>query len=626
MLTYDYDIIVVGGGHAGVEAASAAAHLGMRTLLCTLNRHMIANTPCNPHIGGSAKGIVVREIDALGGMMGKFADHHPLQIKMLNTGKGPGVQCLRAQVDKKGYPAYVQSVLDTIPNLTILEGEVVSLLHDDHQVYGVTMRDGEEIHAHAVILTTGTYMESTIISGNDVHPGGPDGEKASHGLSPCLAEMGLDLFRLKTGTPPRIDKDSIDFSKAEVQPGMDGELAFSYETTKFTPLKDQLPCWLIYTTPETKKLILDNLSLSALFNGTIKGIGPRYCPAIESKMVRFRDKERHQLFLEPEFEHGNSIYLQGFSTGFPRDFQEKMVHSLPGLEQAKILKYSYEIEYDAIRPLQFDNTLKVKKYDGLYGAGQICGTSGYEEAAGLGLMAGINASRWIQGKEPFVLRRDESYIGVMIDDLVTKGTEEPYRLLSSRAEYRLLLRHDNADYRLTPSGHEIGLISDERYERFLAKYAKIDEAIATLAKTNVSDKAKISAYLIENGYTDTSVGHKGLELLKRPKLHYREIASCMPEMSAYSFDDASVLALETKVKYEGYIALEKKDAAQAAKMERIRLPKDLDYFSIDELAMEAREKLSKVAPATLGQASRISGVNPSDISILIITLKKRGIL
>ena len=343
-------------------------------------------------------------------------------------------------------------------------------------------------------------------------------------------------------------------------------------------------------------------------------------------MVRFRDKERHQLFLEPEFEHGNSIYLQGFSTGFPRDFQEKMVHSLPGLEQAKILKYSYEIEYDAIRPLQFDNTLKVKKYDGLYGAGQICGTSGYEEAAGLGLMAGINASRWIQGKEPFVLRRDESYIGVMIDDLVTKGTEEPYRLLSSRAEYRLLLRHDNADYRLTPSGHEIGLISDERYERFLAKYTKIDEAIATLAKTNVSDKAKISAYLIENGYTDTSVGHKGLELLKRPKLHYREIASCMPEMSAYSFDDASVLALETKVKYEGYIALEKKDAAQAAKMERIRLPKDLDYFSIDELAMEAREKLSKVAPATLGQASRISGVNPSDISILIITLKKRGIL
>lgn len=626
MDSLDYDIIVIGGGHAGVEASSAAAHLGMRTLLCTLNRHMIANTPCNPHIGGSAKGIVVREIDALGGMMGKFADHHPLQIKMLNTGKGPGVQCLRAQVDKKGYPAYVQSVLETMPNLTILEGEVVALLHDDHRVYGVKMKDGQEIHSHAVIVTTGTYMESTIISGRDVHPGGPDGESASHGLSPCLKEMGLELFRLKTGTPPRIDKNTIDFSKAEVQPGMDGELAFSYETTKFTPLKNQLPCWLIYTTPETKKMILDHLDESALFNGTIKGIGPRYCPAIESKMVRFQDKERHQLFLEPEFEHGNSIYLQGFSTGFDADFQEKMVHSLPGLEQAKILKYSYEIEYDAIRPLQFDNTLKIKKYDGLYGAGQICGTSGYEEAAGLGLMAGINAARWIQGKEPFVLRRDESYIGVMIDDLVTKGTEEPYRLLSSRAEYRLLLRHDNADYRLTPKGYEIGLISEERYTKFLDKYKKIDEAIATLAKTNVSDKEKISSYLMANGYQDVAVGHKGLELLKRPKLHYREIAACMPEMSAYSFDDASVLALETKVKYEGYIALEKKDAAQAAKMERVRLPKDLDYLSIDELAMEAREKLSRVSPATLGQASRISGVNPSDISILIITLKKRGVL
>lgn len=622
----DFDVIVIGGGHAGVEASMAAAHLGLKTLLCTLNKKMIANTPCNPHIGGSAKGIVVREIDSLGGMMGKFADHHPLQIKMLNTGKGPGVQCLRAQVDKHAYPAYVQSVMEKTENLTIKECQVVGLLHDDKKVFGVILENGEEIKSKATIITTGTYMESTIISGKDVVPGGPDGEKASHGLAPSLKEMGIDLFRLKTGTPPRIDKKTIDFSNALIQPGMGGELAFSYETKEFTPLEEQLPCWLIYTSKETKQLVLDNLEESALFNGTIVAAGPRYCPAIESKMVRFKDKERHQLFLEPEFAEGDSIYLQGFSTGFPHSFQEKMVHSLPGLENAKILKYSYEIEYEAIRPLQFDYTLQIKKYEGLYGAGQICGTSGYEEAAALGLMAGINASRKILGEEPLILRRDEAYIGVMIDDLVTKGTEEPYRLLSSRAEYRLLLRHDNADLRLTKHGHDVGLISDERYSSFLTKYKKIDEAIDVLSKNNVTDKQTINAYLLENGYTDTNVGHKGIELLKRPNLHYPKIASCMPELSSFDFDEASILSLETKVKYAGYIQQEVKDAEKAMKLENIHLPKDLDYMHIDELAMEAREKLSKVNPITLGQASRISGVNPADISILIITLKKRGII
>lgn len=620
----DFDVIVVGGGHAGVEASAAAAHLGLRTLLCTLNARMIANTPCNPHIGGSAKGIVVREIDALGGMMGVCADFHPLQIKMLNTGKGPGVQCLRAQVDKHGYPAHMQTLLSKIAGLSIKECEVVALLHDESKVYGVLTSVGERITARAVIVTTGTYMESTIISGTDVHPGGPDGEKASHGLSKCLQEMGLEIFRLKTGTPPRIRKSSIDFSKAELQEGQEGELAFSFETKDFTPLADQLPCHLIYTTPETLRIIRDNLDKSAIFNGVIKGVGPRYCPAIESKVVRFPDKERHQLFLEPEFAEGESIYLQGFSTGFPHDIQEKLVHSLPGLEQAEILKWSYEIEYDAIKPLQFDPTLRVKKYEGLYGAGQICGTSGYEEAAGLGLMAGINAARWIKGQEPLILRRDEAYIGVMIDDLVTKGTDEPYRLMSSRAEYRLLLRHDNADRRLTPHGHEVGLIAEERYKRFLRKYERIDEAIAILAAKNAEDREGLARYLRANGYDDAEEGHRGLELLKRPGLSYRGLAPFFPDLAPFAFDDASVLALETRVKYEGYIQKELRDAKESAKAESLRLPEGLDYAKMDGLALEARQKLSAVAPRTIGQASRIAGVNPADVAVLLLTLRKRG--
>ncbi len=618
----DYEVIVVGGGHAGVEASFASAKMGHKTLLLTLNKTMIGNMPCNPHIGGSAKGVVVREVDALGGLMGVAADEKPLQIKMLNTGKGPGVQCLRSQQDKKGYPATVQRLLSQTPNLDIEEGEVVDLLYDENSVKGVVLSSGEEIAAKAVILTTGTYMESRIIRGEDIFAGGPDGEKASHGLSGALERMGISLFRLKTGTPPRIKKSTIDFSKAEIQLGSDDKLAFSYRTNVYTPLSKQLPCYLIYTNEKTHKIINDHLKDSALFNGTMTSIGPRYCPSIESKVVRFADKPRHQLFLEPEYEDGESIYLQGFSTAMPKAVQLEMVHSLPGLENAELLKYAYQIEYDAIEPLQFDASLAVKKYRGLYGAGQICGTSGYEEAAGLGLMAGINASLFIEGKPPFVLKRSEAYIGVMIDDLVTKGTDEPYRLLSSRAEYRLLLRHDNADKRLSEYGYRLGLLDEKDYQRYLEKYRRIDEAIHVLETTNVSDKAKLNAYFEELGVPPSQQGFKGLELLKRPFFHYRRIAECMPELERFTFSDEEVLCLETAVKYVGYIKKEEKEAAALAKEEGMKLPSDLDYLHMDGLRLEARQKLDAVRPSSIAQASRIPGVNPADISILLLTMKK----
>lgn len=619
----NYSVIVVGGGHAGMEAAFASAHMGEKTLLISLNKKMMANMPCNPSIGGSAKGVVVREIDALGGMMGIGADHEYLQMKMLNTGKGPGVQCLRAQADKLTYPAYMQHLASNTTNLDIIEGMVVSLLHDNNHVYGVKLANGDEYTCNAVVLTTGTYMESTILVGHNATSAGPDGEKPSLGLSPYLASMGIELFRLKTGTPPRIAKESIDFSKAEPQYGTEGELAFSYTTNVFKPLKDQVLCHLIYTTPKTHQIIRDNIKKSAMYGGLVTGVGPRYCPSIEDKIVRFADKERHQLFLEPESAKTNSIYLQGFSTSMPIEVQDEMIRSLPGLENAKVLKYAYAIEYDAIVPTQFDATLQVKKWPGLYCAGQICGTSGYEEAGGLGLMAGVNAVLKMRGEKPLILRRDEAYIGVMIDDLVTKGTIEPYRLLSSRAEYRLLLRHDNADLRLTEHGYEVGLISKERYQKFVAKKQALEKTIDYLKTHFIGGKSPINDYLVSLNYEELKGGTSLEEVLRRPLVKF-EVLKQYLEDSDVELDSIATSQLEIIVKYEGYIEKQKKEAEKLIKFDRMQLSADIDYLNMDGLALEARQKLDKIRPLSIGQASRISGVNPADISILIMNLKRNG--
>ncbi len=618
----EYEVIVVGGGHAGVEACAAAAHMGLSTLLITLNKKMIANMPCNPAIGGSAKGIVVREIDALGGVMGFAADYDYLQIKMLNTGKGPGVQCLRAQEDKFNYPHFIQEYLEKTANLHVIEGEVTGIDYHDDVVTGVILKDGTLIKSKAVVIATGTYMESRILRGKKSIVAGPDGENPSIGLSKALQKMGLEIFRLKTGTPPRIKKSSIDFSKAVIQDGMEGNYAFSYLTTKFKPLNQQLPCYLIYTNEKTHDLIRSNLDKTATYNGLQTGVGPRYCPSIESKVMTFADKKRHQLFLEPEFKDGESIYIQGFSTAMDEKTQEEMVHSLEGLENAEFLKYAYAIEYDALNPLQFDLTLRVKKFKGLYGAGQICGTSGYEEAGGLGMVAGINAALYVLGKEPFILKRNESYIGVMIDDLVTKGTNEPYRLLSSRAEYRLLLRHDNADLRLTPYGYKLGLISEERYNAFLKKNENVNKVKEILGQVHLGSSKRVNDYLKEHNLQTLNSGVSGLEFLKRPEIHYQNVYDLIPEVRDIVLDYIGVAQLEVSVKFEGYIKREQLEANSFAKFENYKLPEDIDYLHMDGLAIEARQKLDNIRPTTVGQAGRISGINPTDISVLILNLKR----
>ena len=619
---FDYDVIVVGGGHAGLEAAFACAHMDKKTFLLTLNKEMIGNMPCNPSIGGSAKGIVVREIDALGGMMGIAADHHYLQLKMLNTGKGPGVQCLRAQQDKLEYPKYWQELVAKEENLTLEEGMVVSLICEDGQIHGVVLETGSRIRSKAVILTTGTYMESQIFRGHDVKDEGPDGQKPSLGLSPFLRSIGIETFRLKTGTPPRIKRNSIDFSKATPQPGTDRHLAFSYETKEFIPIDKQELCYLVYTTPRTHEIIREHLKDSALFSGLVTGVGPRYCPSIESKIVTFADKERHQLFLEPESRYTDSIYLQGFSTSMPVEVQEEMVRSLPGFENAVFLKYAYAIEYDAIRTEEYGSNLEIKKWPGLFIGGQICGTSGYEEAAALGLMAGINACLKIDGKEPLVLRRDQAYIGVMIDDLVTKGTEEPYRLMSSRAEFRLILRHDNADMRLTEIGHDIGLVKEERYSHYINKVNNINKVIEVLKAVYLGSRKDINEWLESINSNPLQGGIQAFELLKRPEVSYVDLVKFVPEIKDIELDEFAIEEVEIIAKYEGYIVKQIREAKNMAKLEEMKIPADMDFLNMDGLALEARQKLDKVRPMTIGQASRISGVNPSDISVLIFNVRK----
>ena len=618
-----YDIIVVGGGHAGCEAAYASANIGKKTLLITTNKRNIATLPCNPSIGGSAKGIIVREIDALGGIMGRIADKTALQIKMLNSSKGPAVRSLRAQVDKVTYPQEMLKTLEDTPNLEILETTVEDLIVKNQEVLGVITEDDIQIFSKKVILTTGTYLKSDILIGSERTRSGPNGEKPSLHLSNKLKQYGFEILRLKTGTPQRIDKKSIDFSKTKEEPGDSECYSFNTEETNPYDTANQIPCHLIYTTQETHQIILDNLNKSAMYGGRddIEGVGPRYCPSIEDKIVRFKDKEKHQLFIEPESIYYDDMYLQGFSTSMPRDVQEKMVHSLPGLENAIINKYAYAIEYDAIYPTQINRSLETKILKNLYTAGQINGTSGYEEAAGQGLIAGINACLSIENKEPLILKRNEAYIGVLIDDLVTKGTIEPYRMLTSRAEYRLILRHDNADIRLTDYGYEVGLIKENRYQKFKNKKENISKLIEYLKETKINPTKENNEILQKLNSAIIKDSISIYNLLKRTEITINNLTEYNIINNIY--DKSVSEQVEILIKYEGYIQKINKEAEKMLKYEEKQIPADIDYQKVPNLASEARQKLQKVSPTTIGQALRISGVNPADISILMIYLRKK---
>ena len=617
------DAIVVGAGHAGVEAALALAHAGKQTALITICINHIASMPCNPSIGGPAKGIVVREIDALGGMMPKVADKTALQFKMLNTTKGPGVWSMRVQSDKPEYTKMMRDICLNTENLEVIEDICEEIIVEDKKIKGVKLKNRGELLSRVVILTTGTYMDSCTMISAEVVSEGPDHEPTTKNLSESLRKNGIRLFRLKTGTPPRVRSSTIDFSKTQYEPGTNEKLRFSEESEDLLPFEKQLPCYLTYTTPKTLEIIRNNLNKSSMYSGVVKGVGPRYCPSIEDKVVRFADKERHQLFLEPIARDLDLTYVQGFSTSMPRDVQEEMVHSLIGLEKAEIVKYAYAIEYDAIDPLQVKANLEMKEIDGLFIGGQILGTSGYEEAAGLGIMAGINALRKLDNKEALILKRDEAYIGVMIDDLVTKGTKEPYRLLTSRSEYRLLMRHDNAEERLIKYGYENGLISAERYNRYLSDEKKISELKDYLKDAKVSYETGVNEYLNSLGFeTEENKSYNAYELIKRPGVELMKILELLNRKDEYLNICKNT---EIQIKYEGYIDKARKEAEKMLKMDSIKLRADLDYKNIDNLALEARQKLDQIKPLSLGQASRISGINPSDIQVLAVYLRQHNL-
>ncbi|USK65175.1 tRNA uridine-5-carboxymethylaminomethyl(34) synthesis enzyme MnmG [Peribacillus frigoritolerans] len=613
-----YDVIVIGAGHAGSEAGLAAARVGAKTLMITINLDMVAFMPCNPSVGGPAKGIVVREIDALGGEMGRNIDKTHIQMRMLNTAKGPAVRALRAQADKFLYQQEMKKTIEDQENLTLIQGMVEELIVENDVCTGVITKTGAVYRAKTVVITTGTYLRGEIILGELKYSSGPNNQQPSIRLSEHLEQLGFDLVRFKTGTPPRVNSSSIDYSKTEIQPGDEVPRAFSYETTKF--ITDQLPCWLTYTNEGTHQLIDENLHRSPMYSGMIKGTGPRYCPSIEDKVVRFNDKPRHQIFLEPEGRNTKEVYVQGLSTSLPEDVQVKILQTIPGLEKAEMMRAGYAIEYDAIVPTQLWPTLETKKIKNLYTAGQINGTSGYEEAAGQGLMAGINAGLNAMGKEELILSRSDAYIGVLIDDLVTKGTNEPYRLLTSRAEYRLLLRHDNADLRLTEIGFNIGMIKEERYKRFLMKKEAVEKEKERLKSNFIKPTKEVQEVITASGGSELKDGIRASDLLKRPEMDYSHIQKLAP--SDVELSEEVTEQVEIQIKYEGYIEKSLQQVDRLKKMENKKIPENIDYDAISGLATEARQKLKQVHPLSVAQASRISGVNPADVSILLVYLEQ----
>lgn len=615
-ITDNYDVIVVGAGHAGVEAALAAARLGGKTLLATLSMDNIALMPCNPSVGGPAKGHLVREIDALGGEMGIAADKACIQMRLLNTGKGYAVQALRAQEDKPFYHTIMKQTVENQDRLDVKQLMIDKLLVSNGEVVGVEAETGEVFEAKCVILATGTYLRARIVYGQVNYESGPNGLRSANKLSQSLLENGLELMRFKTGTPARIDARSLDYSKMEIQSGDNKLRNFSFISS--ITERSQVPCWLTYTNEKTHKIIRDNLHLSGMFNGMIEGVGPRYCPSIESKIVRFANKERHQLFIEPEGLRTNEMYVQGMSSSLPADVQLKFMQTIPGLENCRMMRAGYAIDYDCLDPLQLKASLEHKGISGLFSAGQSNGTSGYEEAAAQGLIAGINAMRKINGQEPFILGRSDAYIGVLIDDLVTKGTNEPYRMMTSRAEYRLLLRQDNADLRLTEKGRSICLVNDERYEKFIAKRTLLERIIHQLSTSNVAPNAETEQKIKNIGTAPVRPGMTLLDLLRRGDVTYKKLAAefALPELPEVVAEQAEIFA-----KYEGYINKQKQEVERALKLENKLIPQDIDYHAIKELSSEAAEKLAKIKPVSIGQASRISGVSPADINVLMIVLE-----